>query len=175
MKQILSRELLNEKIWSNTYTAMKCLIDNSYYAQLTFPPKFNSNISYLKEYCTAKMCTARRSGHTTAMCLIAKEYFDKVVFLGPTYDMSENIAQCFRRLQNDNTEFIRETKNELTTKSGYYLFGSQNSLEVFKGKEIEAVFIDGTFFMTSKKEDEIYQALSPCMCKYPQRFFIFIQ
>ena len=180
MKQILGRELLNETIWSNTYTALKCLIDNCYYAQLTTPCKpllwfGESPVSYLNEFCTVRMCTARRSGHTTAMCKLANEYFDKVIFLSPNQEMSYRLFDYCDSLHSSSIEKSSRHKDEIVTKTGTYLFGSHNSLNNFRGMECEAVFIDGTFWLNAKKEDEIYSALTPCMKNNPQRFFIFIQ
>lgn len=181
-KQLVDYSLVSGRIYQNTYEALKRLIDNSYYSQLTHI-NHNDEKSYLKEFCTVRMCTSRQSGHTTAMCKIAKEYFDKVMFISPQYDMAERLNKCFQTIIytqsqksiSENSEFTKVTKNEICTKNGYYFFGSQNSLEVFKGREAEAVFIDGSFALTSNKEDDIYMALGPCMYKYPQRFFVFIQ
>lgn len=184
MKQILGRELLNETIWSNTYTALKCLIDNCYYSQLIMPSSrpthtedsLGCDLGYLNEFCTVRMCSSRGSGHTTSMCKLAKEYFDKVIFLSPNHDMSERLNDCFQNLHSSRIEKSSRHKDEIVTQSGHYLFGSHNSLNNFRGMDCEAVFIDGTFMLnTISKENEIYSTLAPCMKKYPQRFFIFIQ
>lgn len=181
-KQLVDRSMVSSRIYQNTYEALKRLVDNSYYSQLTHIDH-NDEKSHLKEFCTIRMCTARQSGHTTAMCKIAKEYFDKVIFISPQYDMAERLNLIFcnmvyeqsQRNISECPEFTKVTKNEISTKNGYYFFGSQNSLDIFRGREVEAVFIDGSFAITSKKEDDIYMTLAPCMSKYPQRFFIFIQ
>lgn len=133
------------------------------------------NAGYLKEFCTVRMCTARGSGHTTAICKVAKEYFENAIFLSPTVEMSERLNECFRSLQVDSSEFVKTNKHEIFGRNGRYLFGTYNSLDTFRGNECEAVFVDGTFMMNNKKEEDIYTILSPCMCKYSQRFFIFIQ
>jgi len=71
---------------------------------------------------------------------------------------------------------LKKTNSEIVTKTGKsFFFGSYNSLDRFHSINVEAVFVDGTFDMHTKKEDEIYGVLAPCMKNYPQRFFIFVQ
>ena len=181
-KQLVDRQLLNERIWSNTCNALKCLIDNSYYAQISMPspcsPKQDKtgclSAGYLKERCTVRMCTARQSGHSTAIFRIAREYFEKVIFLSPTLKMSERLNECFLG-KIDGLDLVKANKHEVLTRKDRYLFGTHNSLDVFRGQECEAVFVDGTFNMSVSKEDDIYTVLAPCMQNYPQRFFIFVQ
>lgn len=182
MKMTLDYGLLDSRIWSNTYNALKYLIDNSYYAQLAFP-KNNLHLTnsldfdkgYFNEFCTVRMCTARRSGHTTALCRVAKEYFDKVIFLSPNLDMSKKLWSHFRSLP-DNCEFSKVIAGEISTNTGgRYLFGSHLALDKFRGVETEAVFVDGTFSLNAKEEEEIYSCFASCMKKYPQKFFVFVQ
>lgn len=179
-KQLVDRQLLNEQIWSNTYTALKCLIDNSYYTQISLPsPCYTKedNAGYLKEFCTVRMCTARRSGHTMAIFKIAREYFEKFIFLSPTLEMSARLNECFlgclRKI--DGLDIMKANEHEILMKKDRYLFGTYNSLDMFRGQECEAVFVDGTFGMTLSKENNIYTVLAPCMQNYPQRFFVFVQ
>jgi hypothetical protein len=169
----------------NTYGALKCLIDNSYYGQLSYPPSLydyrndSSHRGYFKEFCTVKMCTARQSGHSTALCKVAWEYFDKVAFLSPNYSMAERLSSRFQKsIVNkdiDCKDIVRQCKSELVTKNGYYLFGSYRALERFCDYDCEAVFIDGTFEMTDTIENNIYLAFGPVMWKYSQRFFVFVE
>ena len=54
--------------------------ENSYYAQIIMPLGCPSDsledgrvLGYYREFCTIRMCTARQSGHTQAICRVAKE------------------------------------------------------------------------------------------------------
>jgi len=174
-KQLIDRSLVNDKIWSNTYEALRKLVDNSYYSQLAMPPPVKYTIkAYLKEFCTIRMTTSRQSGHTTAVCKLAHEYFDSAILMSPTYEMSKRFCQFLRHVIPDS-EITKITKSELATNNGGYYFGSYKSIDIFRGISCEAVIIDGTFDLTPKKEDELYTVLEPCMSRWHQKFFIFVQ
>ena len=184
MKKILDRSILANIIGTNTYTALRCLLENSYYAQETDQSFFCGNFDkkhykgYLNEFCTVRMCTARQSGHSTAICYIALEYFDRAILLSAAHQMSINLNRCMSNLKNKSSyvNFKNESENKLTTTTGKeYIFGTYDNLDRFQDIKTEAVFVDGTFDITPKKEDEIYDVLAPCMKHYPQRFFIFVQ
>lgn len=178
-KQLIKRSMLDKQIWENTYTSLKSLVENSYYGQLAFSldcrPKCDYTISYFNEFCTVRMCTSRGSGHSTAICRVAREYFSRVIFLSFNLSMAERLRETFCSLEVDSFEFIKNKQEIQTRGGGRYWFGSTKSLDSFRGVECEAVFIDGTFDLTDKNKDLIYLTLAPCMKNYPQRFFVFIQ
>ena len=177
-KQLIDRSLVQDSIYQNTYNALKGLIDNSLLTQLTYDNHCCDDLSYHKEFCTVKMCGPRRSGRTTAMCNLAYEYFDKVIFLSPNYDMTERLSINFTNILKGEryAAVTRHTKFEIETTTGYYIFGSQNSIDILKVKEsgFEAVFMDETFNMTKSKENDIYNAFGPSMKNSPQKLFVFI-
>ena len=181
MKKLLDRQCLNQTIWNNTYNSLKSLVDNCYYAQITTPPFSEvSDKNYLKEFCTVRMATARASGHSMALIKVALEYFDKVLFLSPTVEMAYRLNQYFVEYCTSGTKGItrikRRTQNTLETPDGHYHFTSfKSSLSYHRGIEYEAIIVDGAFWLSQKKEDEIYGSFSPAMARYPEKFFIFIQ
>jgi hypothetical protein len=178
MKKQLDSANVYNGMFINNYNALTGLINNSSQAQsLASKLEFNFNdLSYLKEFCTVKMYGSRRTGHTTAMCKVAYEYFDKVAILGFNYDMAEKLSGLFfSPLIKDDKNIIKHNKMEIITTNGYYLFGSKNSLDRFRGWEIEAVFIDVACMLKPKEEKEIYRVFAPCMCNHSQKFFVFIQ
>jgi len=175
-KQIIDYSVVQEKMWKNTYDALKLLVDNSYYAQISFIPQWGcEEKSYWKEFCTVRLTTSRRSGHTTSVCKLAHEYFDKAIFLSPSLEISKNLNLMFRNLQRDNSDYKKITDFEILTSNGGYFFGTHNSIDKFRGIDCEAVIIDGTFSLSHQKEEDVYEILGPCMCKHPQKFFIFVQ
>jgi len=170
------RSLALEKIHKNTYDALDSLVIGSYLAQQTFPIS-SDELYYWKEFCTVKMCVARRSGHTTAMCKIAQKYFNSAIFLSPTMEISNNLYKGFAALYevyDDDFVYLKKRNGTMLTRDGEYFFGSYKSLNKFRGIDCEAVFIDPSCFLRPKETDEIYEILGPCMQNYPQKFFIFI-
>lgn len=124
------------------------------------------------------MCSARQSGHTTAMCKVAYEYFDKVAFLCPNCDIARMVSSnCFSKVIKEYSkgDIIKHNSLETITKDGYYMFGSYKNLNTFRGREFEAVFVDPSCLLKPKEEKEIYAIMAPCMLNYPQKFFVFIQ
>lgn len=187
-KQLVDRSLLQDKIGENTYNALKCLIDNCYYAQLVNPlsnysrSHIGRELGYFNEFCTVRMCTARQSGHTTAMLKIIKEYFNKAIILSPWLRMSDRLNEIFRKLYPSSKEeynnYLSITKSEIMTQNEHYLFKTWggNSLDnKLRGIETEAIFVDGTFEMSKSVENIIYYVGGPCMANYPQKFFVFVQ
>lgn len=165
---------VRDQIYQNTYNSLKCLVDGSYYTQhLLTELTCLSSLDYWKQFCTIRFCSARQSGNTTAICKIAKDYFTKVIFLSPSYDMSHCVRDTFYRIygKKDVTELLSD---KLLTKNDGYFFGSYGSLDVFRGIACEAVVIDPSFMLNPKQEDEIFRTLGPCMSQHPEKFFIFI-
>ena len=148
-----SKDLNN--IGSNSYTALKYLIENAYCIQtLIFRPLDSAMYNY-KEFCTIRMRSARRSGHTTAMCKVAYEYFNKVIFLCPTIGLANRLYNTFVSLYKNEDDIIQRTSGTIITKCGGYFFGSYESLDKFRGIDCEAVFIDPSCMLKPKKEEQI--------------------
>ncbi len=165
---------LQQTLGENTYNALKCLIDNSYYAQSMFAyDRSKENLEYLKEFCTIRVGTSRQSGHTTAALKLAKEHFHNAIFISYTLAMTEKVFYTASKILTEDV--IHAVKNKIITKNGKYLFGSVNNLNSFRGEECEIVFIDCVFLLSKKQENDIYMTFGPSMKNYPQKFFVFIQ
>jgi hypothetical protein len=171
---------LPEKVGNNTYTSLKLLIENSYYAQDWWKlGKDGVDIGFDKEYCTIKICTARRSGHSTAICKVAYEYFDKAIFMSGSLDQAKCLKNKFCTyiyeidpdIISKNTNSVLETKN-----GGRYIFGLHRNLDCYCGEDCEVVFVDGTYNLNPSKEKEIYERFGPVMWdKNHKQFFVFVQ
>ena len=82
-KQFIDRSVVDKKIYSDTYKALELLVSSSQLSQMTMPDnqlRTSNSIGYLKEFCTIRMATSRRSGHTYAAARLALEYFDSAIF-----------------------------------------------------------------------------------------------
>ena len=94
----LVRKDTNDIVCRSTYEALTLLVNGCYFSQdrakemLRLPGK-----SFDKEFCTVKMSTARRSGHSTALAKIALEHFDKALFLAPTLSMVNHLQEIVHR------------------------------------------------------------------------------
>lgn len=173
-KQLVSRFLFENKVYNNTYKALVCLFENSYYTQLTLENRINDLCEW-KEFCTIRMTSSRQSGHTFSIAKLSLEYFDSAILLSANQDMSNHMFETIKNLQNNPEFFTKVTPSTLRTSNGQYLFGTYENLDRYRGVTTEAIFIEGTFNLTPKKEDDIYRTLGPCMARNPQKFFIFVQ
>lgn len=177
--------MFTPKIWENTYIALKSLIEGCYYSQLAYSHSIiGEEIGYWKEFCTVRMTSSRRSGHTTAIAKVAPEYFSKALMLAYNQAQAENLAKTFLgyykpeegkyEITIHGENLIKTTNTKIETERSLYTFGSINCLEKFRGHEFEAIIIDCAFMLSQKGIGDIY-SLGPCMIKYPQKFFIFLQ
>ena len=193
--KLLDFSMFEEKMWGNTYSALKSLIENCYYAQASYPFPYDDycqHLGYYKEFCTVKMQTARRSGHTSALCKVAYEYFNKVLILTYNQDMAQRLKGVFPNA----TKTILPTKAKLEVGvefplKGYgngkmrnviringnqdYYFETVNNVDKLRGMEFEAIFVDCAFALSKIKENQIYESLGPCMNRYQEKFFIFVE
>ena len=187
-----------EKACKNTTKALELLIESSKLTQQYFinnPPPYQTNntnntnnYQYHKEYCTIKMSTARRTGHTTAIINTSLKYFNKTLILAPTLDIATNIKSTFLNINIPNTNINIGKKYALNSHSlkpsqtdiieindKQFHFGSLNTINNFRGYQLEAVYVDVACMMNNKQEKDIYDTLAPCMHNYPYKYFIFIE
>lgn len=130
--------------YENTYEALKLLINNSIYSQENKKYYIENKKSYLKEFCTIKLCTSRQTGHTTAAIKLCNEYFEKSLFLCNTMDMAKRIKKS---QYNKNITFGTIT----------------NFHDIYRGMWFDAIIIDCACFVGNSKIDAIYDELGPCL------------
>ena len=157
---------LNQK----TYIALKNLVDNSWYMQTqAYEEGLHQNCSsFLNEFCTVKMCTARRSGHSTAMVRLCCEYFNKAVIFLPTEKMIDNIGQLFRPYVDNITDQRRSRISINNGESEYHICTNTNQI---RGVEAEAIFVDCASFISSAKMEDIEAVAKGCL-RPPAPFFL---
>ena len=184
-KNVISHKMFQDQIWGKTYIALESLIESCYLTQLAIPPNLSGiggeTQSAWREYCTIRMTTSRRAGHTTAICKSALEYFERAAILSYNQNMSKRTKDVFRNIVNkypiDNvitkdTSDIIEVNHD--NKYFFYSMGQINHLSELTGS-VEAVFVDCAFMLSKEKTDKIYDLFGSTMAEYPQNFFIFIQ
>ncbi len=113
-----------------------------------------SKLKIAKEFGTVKLCTARGSGHTSAIAKIIEEKFNKVVLVLPTM----NIVNIFKNNFPD-------IKNKIH-------FCSPSSFDRLLGlSDYEAVIVDCCSFISQSKIDELYN-ITACIMKNPIYIFM---
>ena len=108
------------------------------------------SMGWLKEYCTVRASTSRRSGHTTSVLKLMSENDMHIGYLTKTVIMVKE----FNRLYGDFTEdrgYLEfcETFNSCCGKSGYKMMGRKYS-------HLDAVVVDISCMLSKVQEGCIY-------------------
>ena len=176
----------------NTAKALSMMVENSYFAQREFKDQgLIANKGVWKEYCTIRLCTSRRCGHTTAIAKVATEYFDHAFFLSLSCDISNRLNQAIvkelyaqkepRKLYKVTNSLIygEPTPDNLVYQynMSYHFHGANwdNFDSHFRGFSTQAIFVDCASFMSKNVEEKVYRDLGPSMSGNDYQFFIFVQ
>lgn len=177
------RQKIDRAMWNNTHIALSALVDNSILTQAKLKAQNRTDLR-MREYCTVRMCTARGSGHSWAAYKVAYEYFNSVLFLSPNLQMRDRTKARFVNLNKDEIDASKTQTSAFcdlfkTIDGSSYYFSDYGFMHVpqhnFRGINLDAVIVDGTFGLSNAKEDEIYDQFSVCMVNNPYKIFIFIQ
>jgi hypothetical protein len=174
------------KAQNNTTKALELLIESSQIAQQYYADKlkYQNNYQFYKEFCTIKMSTTRGLGHTQAIINTSIKYFNKILILTPTLDISEQTKNKFSYIPNikitkkhtlNSLDIKPITTDLIETNNKQFHFGSLHTINNFRGYDLEAVYVDVACMMKDNQEKDIYTTLAPCMHNYPYKYFIFIQ
>jgi hypothetical protein len=76
----------------------------------------------------------------------------------------------------ENEEWLESTAYGLLINGdSRYYFGTVNSLDTFRGFDLDAVLVDCAFMLSKNKENKIYETLAPSMAKNSEKFFVFVE
>ena len=136
------------------YSATKDLIRLSSIYQDEFRDYYKSDrhLSFMKEFCTIKVCGPRQSGHSTAIQFLTFE-FDKPCVISWTLKMSKRIKEG----ASPNTDFA-----------------SVKSLTRLAGKTYDIIFVDTASLLSKTDIENVYDAAAPCLKRKPS-FLIFME
>lgn len=151
-------------IYKNTFQAMELLLKSCHGIQKICG--FNAcdiHNAYLKEFCTIRMTTARRAGHTMAMFKLIDKYFDKAIVVIHPFMMKHHKQELNKNIKKCKTEII-----ELTTPHSFKNGVIEDKL---RGIPYQAVFVDCP--MTKETEELIYKGCTPYINNNNKHFFIF--
>ena len=164
------------RVQDNTYQALELLFENSCLMQDYFnKTKTNGGISDYKEFCTVKLCSSRRSGHSSALVKLALKYFKSALFMTPNFEMAKRL----NILVSNKSLVKRQTVTEMESEDGdhYYFtsFSEKIKFDHIKGIKLDAILIDCASFLSSSMEEKIYRELSVTMSCNDRKFFIFVE
>ena len=150
-------------------------------------PDSRSPLGYAKEYCTVKVCTARRSGHTTAINYFilnkAAKLNQKWAIIYPNQHILEtnkkNISEYLKSLNgNIKTTYKPNEFNNyrIVFKNGGEIpFITINSLDKLRGTMLDGIIVDCSSLLSENKIDMLYDHGINCMKKNKYKFFIFVE
>jgi len=146
-------------IYKNTFQAMELLLKSCYGIQKIYD--FRSSMpanQYLKDFCTIRLQSARRSGHSSAMFNLIGKYFDTVMIIYMNLRQVKIMKQYLRHrdIKCQKEKIIMETP--ITIKNN------------IRGIKLDAVFVDCP--VTKKTEELIYRDCTAYI-NPNKHFFIF--
>lgn len=171
----------NSVIGNRTYSALKLLYQNSEDMQNCIDAggyKTTYPIAYAKEFATIKLCTARGSGHSTAISKFVNEYKNNYAILSFNLKMAEHLKEYVRfsslsanrLMEKHNSQYIKyDDGNEI-------FFGSMHNFRnCLTGHNIGGIIVDCASLWSKEKIEELYKVGLPCMGKRNKQYFIFVE
>lgn len=110
--------------------------------------------AFAKEICTIVLGCARRSGHTGLINTLIKERFPNALVLFPNLKLCDNYTKKYGLIQNASFSPIQCAEWNIP-------------------ENVDAVIVDGSYFISEKSTEKIYKKLSD-KCK-KEFYFIFLQ
>jgi len=155
-----------ENSFDKVYLALKYLVEASEERQKDF--HFDilslqcdiSNKQFFKEFCTVRLCSARSSGHSSAIYKLIQNKFEKVVLI------YSNIS-----IKNHSESIIREYNIE--NKICSVILNNGKFFPI--SKEVEAIIVDGSWCLSKKDIEDIYILGERYFDKTKPFYFIFVQ
>ncbi len=153
----------HKEIVERTSQSLELLFLNSKEMQNQFA-KFNDNkLSFAKEYCTVKLTTARKSGHTTAIRNLIEKYSI------PSMIIAYNTAIMNRNFKKFSQDFNTKNNSKLIYLSTINTFDN-----AIRGISIQAIFVDIFSMLNHSQIEKIYKFGLPAM-RHSDFYFFFVQ
>ena len=125
--------------------------------------------SFLNEFCTIKVCSARRSGHSSAIAKYAVEEMAKgkdVIILSWTMRQSDLYTNMIRQfVKEEDIELVKFTKYEFRTKSGSIILSSKGhgDFDRLRGLSCDYLLVDVACMWSKKDIKELYKVGGECL------------
>lgn len=132
--------------------ALKILVEASWRnRQLVIRDALTSPM-FLNEYCTIRMSTARRSGHTSSLLSVSR-LFKSPIVLFPNVSMADHVLKRDDVCRNLNGKYL-----------------SFRQLDHARGYDYDAILVDCAFMLGSGDLERVKQMCSACLTRYQERF-----
>ena len=170
---------------NRTFTALECLYLNSkdmqeeqisddlyrsddYYCK--------NKLALAKEFCTIKLATARRCGHSSAIAQLVNKYHKNWAIISGNQSMSEKISKKINKW-NEKRDIRKTTQKIIEFKdNSMILLEKQHTFFTnLRGHELDGIIVDGISFLSQSKIENIYEMGITCMEHKKYKFFIFVQ
>ena len=149
IKRIITRQQ------NKTKKALRLLIESNLILQLQEPAiecRMTTNTrNYIKDFCTVKMSSSRRSGHTSSMLSVALEMFAKPLFVTENTRMAERLKE------------ILMTDFNISKKNARCMVSTARDLRKLACPEEDAIFVDPSSMLTRNDEDDILGYAQGCL------------
>lgn len=174
---------MNKKIGDRTYRALKCLYLNAKNLQnekVIGYLRESQPLAYAKEFCTIKLATARRSGHSSAIARFINDHNNQNwAVISYNQNMSEHNLERVRFDAMDpksgKSNIIKVTKSYVNFADGKTIFTSFGSFDRdLRGINLDGIIVDCAYMLTKEKTKKLYQTAMPCMARKRYQFFIFV-
>lgn len=176
------------QMYERILTSINLLIENSKEIQDNIKKDIPnlSTLSFAKEFCTIKVCSARRSGHSMA---INKFLLDKAASNEKWVLISHN-QYCLEKNLNNISEYIKCLKGEMIASyninyftkhkvvfanGGEIHFISINSTINLRGLELDGIIVDCSSILSEKKIEQLYNDGFQCMSTKKYKYLIFVE
>ena len=184
----LGEELNESRAADRILKAIDLLMQNSEEAQqevLRNDIPLNINAQQMaKEYCTIKVCTARRTGHSTAIAqFVLNRTKENWIIITPKLQMVDRVFDIISYNSvitiGRRRSCVIEERSKRAIKfydGGSVLgFSDYESDTRLRGIQIDGILLDCSTFISDKAMDNIYYLGMACMTKNELKYFICVE
>ena len=165
-----------EIVGNRTYSALKALFNNSRDLQKDeriANLRCRDQLSFMKEFCTIKMQSTRRSGHSTAIAKLINEEQRNWAVIAPTLTMNRRIYELTFKYNSNIKKATLDCINFENNKTVRFL--SLNTLDNrLRGFEFEGIIVDCAFMLSNKQIEKLYKLGETSMRFSREQYFIFV-
>lgn len=174
------------------YVSLTLLVEQVRKMQKSFSEfnrKLDKDVAYLKEFCTVKICTARRSGHTCALSIFVSDEVlsgKNIMYLSFVESHLQLNKRSLEQAVHDVGGKITKSSHRSTVVEGgsYVVFASMSDLgskadnfpcDKLRGYSLDYIVVDMSSMWSNKRIDAIYRNLGPSFLNSESPVLIFMQ
>jgi len=171
---------MSDSFCNRNFKALECLYLNSKEMQendIIQKQKCRDQLSVAKEFCTIKMTTARRTGHSTAIAKFITKHKNNWVIITPVLKQADFLHNMtVNEIKRENLFISKENSLNIESENRKINFMSIHNFDnQLRGLELDGIIVDCASFMNPSKIDLLYRVGIECMRNKPYMFFIFVE